>query len=214
MTKSLMISIQPKHLVNILNGYKTLELRKNVPKDYKGWVYVYCTKGVGKTKYHHLYNLTSYNNGKTLFSITHHNKYSLVPDGFLNGKVVARFWFDEYNKYVDVSNCGMTSCGLECDYDFKYWLYNLDDELKKLCLTYDEVENYGKGKDLYTWHIKKLEIFDKPMELSDFYKATLYATGQVIKEYEKRTNDFKSYRLQRPPQSWQYIYVKRRKENE
>ena len=32
----------------------------------------------------------------------------------------------------------MTSCGLECDYDFKYWLYDLDDELKKLCLTYDE----------------------------------------------------------------------------
>ena len=87
----------------------------------------------------------------------------------LNSKVVARFWFDEYNKYVDVSNCGMTSCGLECDYDFKYWLYDLDDELKKLCLTYDEVENYGNGKDLYTWHIKQLEIFDTPKSLSDFH---------------------------------------------
>ena len=64
----------------------------------------------------------------------------------------------------------MTSCGLECDYDFKYWLYDLDDELKKLCLTYDEVENYGKGKDLYTWHIKQLEVFDEPKELSEFYQ--------------------------------------------
>ena len=63
----------------------------------------------------------------------------------------------------------MTSCGLECDYDFKYWLYDLDDELKKLCLTYDEVENYGNGKDLYTWHIKQLEIFDTPKSLSDFH---------------------------------------------
>lgn len=48
MTKSLMISIQPKHLVNILNGNKTLELRKTVPKDFKGWVYIYCTKGKPK----------------------------------------------------------------------------------------------------------------------------------------------------------------------
>ena len=72
--------------------------------------------------------------------------------------------------------------------------------------TEEEVINYGKGKDLYAWHIKKLEIFDELKSLSDFYKATLYATGEVIKEYEKRTNDF-SYKLQRPPQSWQYVYV-------
>ena len=45
MTKSLMISIQPQHAVNILNGDKTLELRTWIPKDYVGWVYVYVTKG-------------------------------------------------------------------------------------------------------------------------------------------------------------------------
>ena len=101
MSKSLMISIRPKHAINILNGKKTLELRTWIPKDYVGWVYVYVTKGIGKTKYHHLYNLTKYNNGKTLFSITHHNKHSLVPNGFLNSTVVFRFWFDEYEEYND-----------------------------------------------------------------------------------------------------------------
>ena len=44
MTKSLMLSIRPEHLVNILNGNKTLEIRKTVkPKDFIGWVYIYCT---------------------------------------------------------------------------------------------------------------------------------------------------------------------------
>ena len=51
MNKELMISIQPKHLVNILNGNKTLELRKTVPKDYKGWVYIYCPKGIKEILY-------------------------------------------------------------------------------------------------------------------------------------------------------------------
>ena len=44
MTKSLMISIQPEHAYNIINGKKTLELRTWIPKDY-GWVYVYVNKG-------------------------------------------------------------------------------------------------------------------------------------------------------------------------
>ena len=86
MNKELLISIKPEHLVSILNGKKTLELRKTVPKDYKGWIYIYCTKG-----------------GKGLFK---DNDYFLFNNGnsslSLNGKVVARFWFDEYDeiKYI------------------------------------------------------------------------------------------------------------------
>lgn len=101
----------------------------------------------------------------------------------------------------------MTSCGLECDYDFKYWLYDLDDELKKLCLTYDEVENYGKGKDLYTWHIKKLEIFDEPKELSEFYRKVEFRwadTGYMNVGGEP----IEYHELEKAPQSWQYVYVK------
>ena len=44
MSKSIMISIKSEHVVNILNGKKTLELRKSVPKDFVGWVYIYVTK--------------------------------------------------------------------------------------------------------------------------------------------------------------------------
>ena len=34
-----------------------------------------------------------------------------------------------------------------------------------------------KINHLYAWHIKNLEIFDEPMELSDFKKADYYATS-------------------------------------
>lgn len=208
MNKELLISVKPEHLLNILNGEKTLELRKTVPKDYKGWVNIYCTKGVGKTKYHHLYNLTEYNNGKTLFAITHHNKYSLVPDNFLNRKVVARFWFDEYEEYNDYSGCTNNENGYECENEYMYHLCELPNKIKELCLTCDEIETYGNGETLYAWHIKQLEIFDKPKELSEFYKANLYTPYEVIRAYEETTRDLISYRLQRPPQSYQFVYVK------
>jgi len=44
MTKAILLSIQPRHLRNILSGKKVFELRKRFPKDYIGWVYLYCTK--------------------------------------------------------------------------------------------------------------------------------------------------------------------------
>ena len=42
--KSILLSIKPKYVAEILNGEKTIEVRKRFPKDYKGWVYIYCTK--------------------------------------------------------------------------------------------------------------------------------------------------------------------------
>src|SRR5690554_4001166 len=196
MTKSLMISIQPKHLVNILNGYKTLELRKTVPKDFKGWVYIYCTKGKP-------YLMSIFNEWQLTKYKTDMSKSKNVFNG--NGKVVARFWFDETYYIKQAVNVYGDELNQISIYDNKSYGWKAPKEqqeiLKQLCLTEQEVLDYVKGKDLYAWHIKKLEIFDTPKELSDFYRTTLYATGEVIKEYEKRTNDF-SYRLQKPPQSW------------
>lgn len=172
-----MISIQPQHAVNILNGKKTLELRTWIPKDYVGWVYVYVSKGFGKTKYHHLYNLTEYNNGKTLFSITQHNKHSLVPEGYLNSKVVYRFWFDEF-EYI-------------AEFSAREMLINV---LDRLSITKKELKNYLKGKYGYAWHIKKLEIFDEPKSLSDFY--VLYGGEESF------------YPLKKAPQKMTWVYVK------
>ena len=45
--KSILLSIKPEWLCKILNGEKTIEVRKKFPKDYVGWVYLYCSKSGG-----------------------------------------------------------------------------------------------------------------------------------------------------------------------
>ena len=77
--KSILLSIKPQWVEKILNGKKTIEVRKQFPKDYVGWVYIYCTKD---KKYANLIN----------------------RGGFLTGMVVARFWCD---KVEEILNYGL-----------------------------------------------------------------------------------------------------------
>lgn len=63
-------------------------------------------------------------------------------------------------------------------------------------------------KTLYAWHIKKLEIFDEPKSLSDFYVTNKNLTYKSIKEYEEQTNDNVSFRLKKAPQKMQWVYAK------
>ena len=84
--KAILMSIRPQHVANILNGIKTLEIRKKFPKDYVGWVYIYCTKD---KKYANLIN----------------------RGGFLTGMVVARFWCDKVetiHRFLVPEQCYMT----------------------------------------------------------------------------------------------------------
>ena len=68
--KAILMSIKPQYVAKILNKEKTIEIRKRFPKDYVGWVYIYCTKD---KKYANLIN----------------------RGGFLTGMVCARFWCDK-----------------------------------------------------------------------------------------------------------------------
>ena len=67
--KAIMISIQPQWVSKILNGEKTIEIRKTMPKcELPCKVYIYCTKG------------------KKLYKCV-----SNFDEDLLNGKVVAEF---------------------------------------------------------------------------------------------------------------------------
>lgn len=74
------------------------------------------------------------------------------------------------------------------------------------CLTYDEIENYGKGKTLYGWHISDLKTYDKPRELFDFVNHDKY---QVCKERNCFSDNCwicpNNALVVRPPQSWCYV---------
>lgn len=158
MSKELLISIKPEHALNILNGKKTLELRTWIPKDYKGWVNVYVSKsGSG------LYGSRI---GGELQGQYHLFGKGNVSNGIiLNGKVVFRFWLNEYETYY--FNGYQGDYRLLNNYDGKAFI-NAVIDYNNLCLTEEQINDYGKGKLLYAWYIKQLEIFDKPKKLSEY----------------------------------------------
>ena len=155
--KSVLITIRPKWCELIASGKKTVEVRKTTPKlktPFK--CYIYCTKDntfAEKT-------LRGFDdNGNAIYYKA--NK----------GKVIGEFVCDKiYNilPHYDLPNfCN----SYECD-----WLLGND----KACLSFDEFDNYLKGKNGYGWHITDLVVYDKSKNLSEF-------------------------ELTRPPQSWCYL---------
>ena len=182
--KAILMSIRPQHLVNILNGKKTIELRKSFPNDYRGWVYAYCTKSIrGKP---------------TLIRSAFNHSYWLdtcYVDGFeinLSGKVVCRFWVDNVEEVLTLNWDTQTDTLDE---------FNLS---LKSCISIKDINNiFGDCKAI---HISKLKIFDKPKELGEFYyyKKRLIDCGMDCPPYfdEVKTQ------VRKAPQSWQYIYIK------
>jgi predicted transcriptional regulator len=189
MTKAILLSINPEHALNILNGKKTLELRKRVPKDFVGWVYVYVTKkkpDIMISDYTINYPLSKFYND-------------------FNGTIPFRFWFDDYT-FMKYGRWVNHKVG---DWNYRGYMDEHLETFKKACLTEEEVNNYGDGKLLYAWHIKKLDIFSKPMQLSEFYKDGFEQCEYSPFDYD---NDLETcldrFRIKRAPQSFQYVWVK------
>lgn len=175
--KAILISIKPQWIAKILNGEKAIEVRKRFPVDYVGWVYIYCTKD---RPY-----LTRGVRGDVYPSCV--SSQGIVPH-HLNSRVVARFWCDKVEKirsYLEPEQWYMTSdlggSGL----------------LQKSCLSFEELDDYLLSSEGYAIHITKLEIFDKPKELSEF----------SVKVFPRRKDNLMIRYLTRAPQSFCFIEV-------
>ena len=193
--KSLLLSVKPKYVADILKGKMTIEIRKTMPKcDLPIDVYIYCTKDkefcfhdifADKGGYKPLYYLGN----------REHDSWSEK----LNGKVVAKFTLRKVEE-------------LEAYYDELYQEYVFDNEniCEKSCLTEEELGNYLKiynnndyQKVGYAWHIEDLVIFDKPKELSEFYHYVKY--NKEMARLNKQDWDF--CHLTKAPQSYCFIEV-------
>lgn len=54
-------------------------------------------------------------------------------------------------------------------FDYRLYAYSISiDELIETQLGVEDLNNYGKGKTLYGWHISDLKIYDTPKELREF----------------------------------------------
>lgn len=153
--KAIIISIKPKFCAKIMNGDKTIEVRKLFPKKYVGWVYIYCTKGkpyLWKGGYRPMHTVDTHNPFNYYWHL--YSKDSTLNGGF-NGKVVARFWCYKMEEITTE----------------KWSPSKEQDLLKASCLTENQLFDYcnlESGKPFYAIHISKLEIFDEPKELSEF----------------------------------------------
>jgi len=191
--KSILLSIKPKWVAKILNGEKTIEIRKTCPTQLRGDtpvkpepidVYIYCTKKG------FLYYL------KSMLSWAFRKNYC---KGGFNGKVVAKFTL---NKVEEIkTNLAMR---------FFTESANEKELLEKSCLNSDQLFWYLAPQELkvkccgYAWHIDDLVIFDKPKKLSEFKKNN--STGNCWK-CKLFGSGCSTCQLTKAPQSWCYVEV-------
>ncbi|MCK9576717.1 MAG: ASCH domain-containing protein [Clostridia bacterium] len=190
------MSVRPEWLAKILNGEKTVEIRTRVPKDFVGEIHLACTKAKP-----YLYTVYGQN-----YCLTYDKKvceYNEYGEGccfnvdevtLLNGKVVAKIDYD-YKKVDNiyyVSTLYSNTDGAEWEEEYKSYLTPLREILKKTVLSYAELENYGKEKNVFAIPLTNLAIFNKPRELGKYYVPN---------------TTFENRHLNRCPQSYQFAYV-------
>lgn len=187
MGKSVLVSIHPQWCEKIVKGEKTVEIRKSSPKlktPFK--CYIYCTLGAR-------YKRTTQ---------PAHALYLGNQEELSNGKVIGEFLCDEITFLGNISTDR-----------WDLLLGSTHESNKRLvtegaCLTEDELHAYG-GQE--AWHISNLVIYDKPVDVTEFYKPDKcpYNKGdRCIYPY----HCFRAGKLQRcgesldrAPQSWCYV---------
>ena len=95
--KAILMSIRPKWVAKILNGEKTIEIRKKFPKDYVGWVYIYCTKENSNFLHNNCIDIWWVEDRDFQKK---NKRLGLEQQSILNGKVVAIFWCDKVEEIV------------------------------------------------------------------------------------------------------------------
>ena len=185
--KSILISIQPKWVEKICSGEKTIEVRKTRPKiDTPFKCYIYETK-------------CEYKTGTCIFAYGVELKRTRKGRGKVIGEFVCDKVYD-IKPYFDRPNLlTQYECGWKHGEEFT-------------CLSFSDFFSYLKEDKGYGCHISKLKIYDKPKELSEFYKE---CNGICVDTAKKilclKTKTLKSFNcdrkilLTRPPQSWCYV---------
>lgn len=75
--------------------------------------------------------------------------------------------------------------------------------LKEMCLSKEQLDEYGGLKTLYSWHITEPKLFDKPKELGEF--RTIKCTNKKGSCSDCKIKPDCIKYLTRPPQSWCYV---------
>ena len=117
--------------------------------------------------------------------------------------VVGEFTCDNIATY-NYDYCPHPEIGMDYDCGDSWWEI-ADEDLKSACLAEKEFRYYAFGrKEMYGWHISKLEIYDTPKKLSEFSRPFEICIGKVCDEYGCAYCEYGGH-IKRPPQSWRYV---------
>lgn len=221
--KSVLISIQPKWVEKIINGEKSIEVRKAMPKLKPPFTcYIYCTKNNRQDDFITKSEAFGYLRAPEYVFCNRAKEYDA------NGRIIGYFTCYKIEEFYCASVPYQKENNLGYGHFIDNGVYKVDgwhegvvferndryidtmlnnNDLKKMCLSSQEIFDYiGIGKYLYAWHISNLFLYDKPKELSEFKHWV------NNKDYdgwnEQRTKIIKGFVLRpltRPPQSWCYV---------
>lgn len=193
MSKSIMLSIRPKWCEKIVNGEKTIEVRKTRPKLQTPFkCYIYCSAGGDKLWVRDAAWRERWMNGPIAFLV---NAKDCGEMNLGNGRIIGEFTCDRIYELAPLNHAP-------------------DDVEKQACLTREEIVNYLKGTG-YGWHISDLKIYDAPKKLREFWRDCLeyselstncWSCENVCGDGDETdcNTDGRLY-LHRPPQSWCYV---------
>lgn len=185
--KAILMSIKPQHVANILNEIKTLEIRKKFPKDYVGWVYIYCTKENDLFKSY--IRMGYYTTRSTADDLEYNGK----------GKVVARFWCDKVEEHRPFFHW--------CKELEKATCLTRDDVLDYLDSKDKFVGNPKRQGKVYAIHITEVKPFDKPKEISEFKYYKKFSKIDYMLPIPRKETCERLVALTRAPQSWCYVEI-------
>lgn len=157
MSKAVLISIRPRWCEKIVNGNKTIEVRKTRPKMNTPFkCYIYCTL----PKYPHEDFIAT--------------KYPR-PQFYGGGKVVGEFTCDRIDWITHIGYTGIPNLVETRICDAATMRTSpVGGLLNAACLTPKMLNDYLAWGDGYGWHITDLRIYDAPRELREFTGTTQY----------------------------------------
>lgn len=207
MSKAVLISIRPEWCKKILDGEKTVEVRRTCPVHGTPFkAYIYCTRTASKE-----------------FILDDDNwdvsakKHGGWPGK--RGRVIGEFTCKKITGLTHVGETGSREpASLYVMAPGSYYK-PADELLKAACMSKETAEKYLKGRDGCGWHISDLKIYDKPRDLDEFSRFGFWGmngTGVCenygCKNYEPSdsymippTCKINGCSVYRPPQSWCYV---------
>ena len=206
--KAVLLSIRPEWRKKILDGEKTVEVRRTCPEHGTPFkVYIYCTLAGSDSLFMDVLNrdVAAWNRGGW-------------PEK--RGRVIGEFTCKKITGLTHVGETGSWEPASLCVMAPGSYYKPADELLEAACMNKETAEKYLKGRDGCGWHISDLKIYDKPKPLSCFSKhgfSSLFGTSvcgnEDCKYYEPSgdrmvppTCGLNGYcSLHRPPQSWCYV---------